>query len=136
MKKLVAICVAALLLQSCIFHYSPRVRPRVDAKTAMFLVDLEYPGDVEFKKLEADGLEYRGADLLNYTRVISFIEQRNQLQDTSKLILDEYAKTIEYTNRVTEEYNDAEQNLSTMAYVSTASIVGNIVLVLLLVLLL
>lgn len=123
-----------IIFTTACMHFSPiyravptslaevQIRPSTD-----FVFEIESPGQLNPKKITlTDGLEYRAFNLLEFNRVIGFIEQRNQFQETGILLREEYQLKLETYNKIltefkdtTEDYNSAELNRVILSYLTT-----------------
>lgn len=162
--RCILLFVVIMLLNSCLTfkgNYNDDLLTTVESKEKHFVLDMAWPGDIAVNRMvcgvfeyggeftcKAFGmedelppieslLEYRVFDLLNFTRVITLLEQRNISIENSKNLMIEYKLSIDRFNalinnhnKMVKESNNKEFNNVVLTWTSTGSIILNALLIL------
>lgn len=167
--KYVLIFLLVLLLNGCLTykgHYENSALAPMESKEKHFVLDMEWPGDVSVGRVVCGIFEYgkeyscrifgleeqipsyiesplelRAFDLLNFTRVLTLLEQRSIAIDNSMNLMVEYRTSIMRFNSLVNKHNDAikssnekEFNNVVLTWTTTSSIAFNILLIVIIIL--
>lgn len=162
--RCILLFIAIILMNGCLTFkgtYNDDLLTTVESKEKHFILDMEWPGEITVNRMVCglfDGenfsckvlgiedalppqmeapMEYRVFDLLNFTRVLTLLEQRNISIDNSKNLMIEYKLSIDRFNalinshnKMVKETNNKEFNNVVLSWTSTGSIILNIFLIL------